>query len=81
MEQLQLLGMNPGDEGCLIGFSGDTMYSVGTVVTRENVPDVGEVVHAAYDYFDPEDTDAWYFWPEAGGPTVVEEGMRADVGE
>lgn len=79
MDQLQLKGMNPGDPDCLIKFSGDTMYSVGTVVTRANVPDIGASIHSAYNYYDPTDTTAWYNWPEGGGPLKVEPGARATV--
>ena len=38
------------------------IYLDGTIITPENVPAIGETIHAAYDYYDPNDTDAWYNW-------------------
>lgn len=79
MDQIQVKGMNPGDPGCLIKFSGDTMYSVGTVVTRANVPPVGASIHSAYNYYDPNDKTAWYTWTDAGGALTVQPGTRATI--
>ena len=62
VDQIQVQGMSPGDEGCLIEESGDMIYLDGTIITPENVPAIGETIHAAYDYYDPNDTDAWYNW-------------------
>ena len=62
IDQIQVKGMSPGDEGCLISKAGEMIYIDGTIVTPENVPAIGDSVHAAYDYYDPDDADAWYNW-------------------
>jgi len=59
---IQVKGLNPGDPGCIISKLGEAIYTEGAIVTRENVPDVGTVIHTLYDYYDPEEKDAWYTW-------------------
>lgn len=73
IDQIQVKGMNPGDEGCLISRSGAVIYSEGYVVTPDNVPAVGQSIHAVYDYYgmDPDDPDAWFNWKEEGGALVI----------
>lgn len=73
IDQLQVKGMNPGDEGCLIARSGAVIYSEGFVVTPDNVPAVGQSIHAVYDYYgmDPDDADAWFNWTEEGGALMI----------
>ncbi len=61
IEQIQVKGLNPGDAGCDIGYSGDILYTYGKVVTQDNVPDVGTNVHMLFDYYDP-DPDSWCNW-------------------
>lgn len=61
IEQIQVMGLNPGDEGCDIDYSGDILYSYGKVITRNNVPDVGANVHTIFDYYDS-DPDSWCNW-------------------
>lgn len=69
VDQIQVQGVNPGDSGCDIAYSGETLYSEGKVVTEENVPEVGVNVNSIFDYY-TDDADAWYNWE--GTYTVVE---------
>ena len=73
INQLQIQGLNPGDKGCIIQRYGQTIYETGRLITRANVPQPGESVHAVFDYYggNPKDPNAWYNWPEAGGPYKV----------
>lgn len=74
MDELQVKGLNPGDDGVLIAKSGDTIYSTGLVVTRTNVPAVGSNIHALYNYYggDPSDKSAWYNWTDGPGPYIIQ---------
>lgn len=76
IDQIQVQGLNPGDEGCDISEWGETMYSTGIVVTRDNCPEIGQSVHSVYDYYggDPDDADAWYNWTDGPGIYVVSDG-------
>lgn len=76
--QIQQDGLNPGDEGCLISVVGECIYANGRVVTRENVPAVGESIHAVFDYYggDPADPNAWYNWTDAGGAMTITDGAE-----
>ncbi len=78
IDQIQCQGLNPGDEGCDIAYPGDIIYSEGMVTTMDNVPAVGESVHAVFDYYglDPEDPDAWFNWPEGPAQPIVEDGTE-----
>lgn len=73
IDDIQVEGMNPGDEGCTISHVGETMYCEGIVITRENCPAVGTNIHAVFDYYggDPDDQDAWYNWNDGDGAYVV----------
>lgn len=62
IDQIQVQGLNPGDEGCLLSHSGEVLYSEGLVVTQDNVPDVGANINSIFDYYDENDKDAWYNW-------------------
>ncbi|MEW5818275.1 MAG: substrate-binding domain-containing protein [Spirochaetota bacterium] len=75
---IQVKGLNPGDPGCIISKVGEAIYSEGAIVTRENVPDVGTVIHTLYDYYDPNATDVWYTWetPEEKVYVVSEGGIE-----
>ena len=67
--------MKPGDDGCLISEEGAAIYETGMVVSPKNVPEVGESIHAVFDYYggDPEDADAWYNWTDGEGAYTVSE--------
>lgn len=73
IDQIQVQGINPGDEGCLISFSGATIYTNGLTTTRANVPEIGANIHSVFDYYgmDPNDENAWFNWTEEGGPYTV----------
>ena len=73
IDQIQVQGLNPGDEGCLISRAGETIYCEGIVIDRDNVPAVGTNIHAVFDYYggDPDDEDAWYNWNDGDGAYVV----------
>ncbi|MCQ5130127.1 hypothetical protein NE562_10680 [Butyricicoccus faecihominis] len=73
VQQIQVEGLNPGDADCIIEKSGQVVYSDGVVTTIDNCPEVGATVHKYFDYYDPEDTDAWYTWDDGKGQYVVEE--------
>ena len=63
MHQVQIEGIAPGDPGSMIPHD-RTIYSVGTLHTPENVPASGTNIHAVFDYYDPDNKDAWYTWGE-----------------
>lgn len=73
INQLQVLGLNPSDEACDLDYEGQMLYFTGYIVDQSNVPDVGETIHAAFNYYDgdPNDQAAWYNWSEAGGPYII----------
>ena len=75
IDQLQVQGMKAGDDGCLITHEGSVIYANGMVVTRENVPDAGQSIHAVFNYYgeDPKDQDAWYNWTDGDGPYTITE--------
>ena len=75
VDQIQVQGMNPGDEGCMIGYSGQQVYAEPMLITPENCPEVGTPIHEVFDYYggDPEDTDAWYYWNDGPGIYTVED--------
>ena len=58
---IQVEGLNPGEEGCAIKTSGETLYCTGTLVSRENVPQSGEPIQKVFSYY-TDDPDAWYNW-------------------
>ena len=72
IDQLQVQGLNPGDAGCMIDYAGAIIYASGTVITQENVPEVGTSIHMAFDYYDETIADAWYTWTDGPGAYIVE---------
>ena len=58
--QIQVQGIAPGESGSSISESGETIYKTGGIVTASNLPEAGEPIHACFEYYDAEDTDAWY---------------------
>ena len=73
VDDIQVEGLNPGDEGCAISHVGEIMYCEGIVIDRDNCPAVGTNIHAVFDYYggDPDDADAWYNWNDGDGAYVV----------
>lgn len=80
INQIQVEGMNPGDEGCIISKSGDTVYNDGIVTTRKNCPEIGANIHEVFDYYggNPDDPDAWYNWTDGPGIYTVTDGTAAE---
>ena len=78
--QIQQEGLKPGDDGCSISNWGDTVYASGHVTTRENVPEIGQSVHAVFDYYgmDPEDEETWFNWEDGPGIYYVSDGSEAE---
>lgn len=71
INDIQVEGLNPGDAGCILERAGQTLYTMGTVTTRENVPEVGAPVHSTFSYYDPSDADAWYNWTDGPGALLI----------
>ena len=61
IEDIQVQGLNPGQEGCLISRAGETLYCKGTLVGRDNVPQSGDPIQSVFDYY-TDDPTAWYNW-------------------
>lgn len=61
IEDIQVQGLNPGDEGCILSKVGEVLYSEGMVVTQENCPAAGMNINSIFDYY-TDDPDAWYNW-------------------
>lgn len=61
VDQIQVQGLNPGDDGCLISEVGEVLYSEGLVITQDNVPEVGANINSVFDYY-TDDEDEWYNW-------------------
>ena len=77
IQQLQVDGMKPGDEGCKIAYEGATMYFEGFVITEENCPDAGQPVYAIFNNYvdfgyDPEDPECFVNWTDCGGPSMIQ---------
>ena len=74
IKQIQIQGLNPGDEGCLLDKAGNAIYTEGSIVTKDNVPAVGTSIHCAFDYYDETITgeDAWWNWTDGPGIYMVE---------
>lgn len=74
IRQIQIEGINPGEAGCLLDKSGNAIYTDGSIVTIDNVPDIGTTIHAAFDYYvaDATGEDAWWSWNDGPGIYMVE---------
>ncbi|MBQ6798904.1 MAG: substrate-binding domain-containing protein [Oscillospiraceae bacterium] len=75
IDQIQVQGLNPGDEGCDVAKSHSMLFVKGGIVTIDNVPEVGTSIHQAFDYYDPTVTDpeaAWWNWTDGPGIYLVE---------
>lgn len=78
IEETQILGLNPGDEGATLSRVGEVITVEGFVVTRDNVPDVGQSIHAVFDYYggSPDDSEAWYNWTDGPGIYMIQGGAE-----
>ncbi len=74
IEEIQIKGLYPGEEGASLSFAGETLYFPGVLVSKNNVPDIGESIHSIFDYYAPEDKDAWYNWTDGPGILYVTDG-------
>ena len=75
IEQIQVQGLCPGDEGCDVSKPQSMLYFKGGVVTQDNVPEIGTTIHQVFDYYDPNITDpeiAWWLWEDGPGIYLVE---------
>ncbi len=74
IKQLQVDGMQPGDPGCMISYFGQAMYFTGFIVDKSNVPEPGQPVHAAFNFYggDPDDPEAWYNWAGEAEPYIIQ---------
>lgn len=74
IQQLQVDGMQPGDPECMISYFGQAMYFTGFIVDKDNVPDPGQPVHAAFNFYggDPNDPEAWYNWTGETAPYIIQ---------
>lgn len=65
INQVQIEGIAPGAPGSMIPDT-RTIYCESVLTTPENVPQPGTVIHEVFSdlYYNPEDTEAWYFWGE-----------------
>ncbi|BDF03483.1 sugar ABC transporter substrate-binding protein [[Clostridium] hylemonae] len=72
INDIQVKGLNPGDDGCTISKAGEYMTAPGIVTTAENCPAAGDSIHSVFDFYgeDPDDEDAWYNWTD--GPGIYE---------
>ena len=62
-KQIQVDGLKPGDDGCTLAKVGQTIFCSGSIVTMDNLPDQGQPIHAAFDYYtEPDNPEAWYNW-------------------
>lgn len=73
IDDIQVEGLNPGEDGCLIDRPGDSLFFTGLTVTMSNCPEVGQSFHSLFDYYDESNTDAWYNWDDGEGAAIVTE--------
>jgi ABC-type sugar transport system substrate-binding protein len=73
INQIQVEGLNPGDQNCLTKKAGDTVTAKGIVTTVKNVPKVGDTISSVFNYYgqDPNDKNAWYNWNDGPGIYTV----------
>ena len=78
VDQIQVQGLNPGDEDCMIQYAGETVYSTGIVTGPSNCPEVGANIHSVFDYYggNPEDLEAWYNWTDGPGVYLLGDAER-----
>lgn len=75
INQIQVLGLNPGDKDSLIAKAGDTVRADGIVTTVDNVPAVGDIISKVFNFYgeDANDKTAWYNWTDGPGIYTVTE--------
>ncbi|WP_282923590.1 sugar ABC transporter substrate-binding protein [Mediterraneibacter massiliensis] len=72
INDIQVEGLNPGDEGCSISKVGEYITAPGIVTSVDNCPKPGDSIHSVFDFYgeDPDDKEAWYNWTD--GPGIYE---------
>ena len=63
INDIQVKGLNPGDQGCILSKVGEVLFTEGLVVSKDNVPAVGANINSIFDYY-TEDANEWYNWPD-----------------
>ncbi|MHB8130278.1 MAG: sugar ABC transporter substrate-binding protein [Mobilitalea sp.] len=74
IEETQVKGIYPGEEGATLSFTGESLYYPGVLVGKSNVPDIGESIHSVFDYYDKENLGEWYNWNDGPGILYVTDG-------
>lgn len=74
IEETQVKGILPGEEGAMLSVKGETLYYPGVLVGKSNVPDIGESIHSIFEYYDADDQEAWYNWTDTPGILYVTDG-------
>lgn len=74
IEETQVKGIYPGQNGATLSKEGGTLYYTGIVVGPDNVPNVGKPIHSVFSYYNQNDTDAWYNWTDGPGILYVTDG-------
>lgn len=72
VDEIQIKGWTPGDGNCMIDKAGSNSFLTGTIITKNNLPEVGSSMMSIYPWYDENDKDAWYNWssPEYAEPYV-----------
>lgn len=73
IDDIQVEGLNPGEDGCILKKSGESLFFTGLTVDMSNCPEIGQSFHSLFDYYDENDTDAWWNWDDGKGMAVVSE--------
>ncbi len=75
IKNIQVDGLNPGEESCIVDEVGGQLIAKGIVTTVDNCPQPGDSIHSVFDFYgeDPEAEDAWYTWNDGPGIYAVTE--------
>lgn len=73
VDELQIQGLTPGDNGCSISAYGETIYSSGKIIDQDHVPAPNQSIHSVFDFYggDPDDQEAWYNWNDGPGIYMI----------
>lgn len=69
IDQIQIQGLNPGDQGCDVPYAGAMIYTSTELASALNAPEGGENINKMFSYY-TDDPDAWYNWE--GSYTISE---------
>ena len=62
VDEIQVQGLTPGDGRCSIDAAGKTTFISGQIITMDNLPPSGAALLSVFDWYNPDDTEAWYNW-------------------